>query len=141
MPMSFAASALPCPAIIPSASSMRIGLINPNSLMLAAICLILLGSVRARIPCPRLQLVGSLYVTLNAAMARPLQDRQPTITFNAVTAAVQRDRLVLDSATTDVILKMKRFPCYFLTVAQLRRNRPLLFFSRNFARNPYGIGV
>ena len=28
----------------------------------------LLGSVRARIPCPRLQLVGSLYVTFNAAI-------------------------------------------------------------------------
>ena len=41
---------------------------------------------------------GSLYVTFNAAMARLLQDRcprnQPPITFNAVTAAAQRDRLV-----------------------------------------------
>jgi hypothetical protein len=104
----------------------------------------LLGSVRARIPCPRLQLVGSLYVTFNAAMARLLQDRRQGPTthhFDAVTAAAQRDRLVLDSATTKVILKMKRFPCYFLHVALLRRNRPLLFFSRNFARNLYGIGV
>jgi hypothetical protein len=76
----------------------------------------LLCSVRARIPCPRLQLVGSLYVTFNAAMARLFQDRrkdQPPITFNAVTAAALRDRLVLDSATTDVILKMKRFPLLF----------------------------
>ena len=45
--------------------------------------------------------------------------------------------LVSDSATTDVILKMKRFPCYFLPFPLLRRNRPLLFFSRKFARNPY----
>jgi hypothetical protein len=76
----------------------------------------LLGSVRARIPCPRLQLVGPLCVTFNAAMARLFQDRrkdQPPITFNAVTAAALRDRLVLDSATTDVILKMKRFPLLF----------------------------
>ena len=48
--------------------------------------------------------------------------------------------LVLDSATTDVILKMKRFPLLFLSpFPLLRRNRPLLFFSRNFARNSYGI--
>jgi hypothetical protein len=36
---------------------------------------------------------------------------------------------------------MKRFPCYFIPVALLRRNRPLLFFTRNFARSPYGIGI
>jgi hypothetical protein len=32
-------------------------------------------------------------------------------------------------------------PVIFFPVALLRRNRPLLFFSRNFARNPYGIVV
>jgi hypothetical protein len=63
---------------------------------------------------------------------------QPPITFNAVTAAAQRDRLVLDSATTDVILKMERFPLLFLPVTP--KSAPVIFFQQ-FRQSPYGIGV
>jgi hypothetical protein len=76
MPMSFAASTLPCPAIIPSAPSMRTGLINPNSLMLTAICLICLAVCVRGFRARGFSWWGFLYLIFNEGMARLLQDRR-----------------------------------------------------------------
>src|SRR5262245_19747493 len=71
----------------------------------------------------------------NAAMARLPQDRRqgpnhhPSLSTSSRQAAQRNERV------------QTRCSCYFLPVGLLRRNRPLLFFWRNFARNPYGIGV
>ena len=49
------------------------------------------------------------------------------------TARRREDRGVhADYVAVDVTLKVKSFPCYFLPVALLRRNRPLLFFFEEF---------
>ena len=112
MPMSFAASALPCPAIIPSSPSIRIGLINPNSLMLAAICLICLAVCVRGLRARSFSWWGSLYVNLQPWRPSKIgaKDQSP-ITFNAVTAAAQL--IAVSICPTDVILKMKRFPLLF----------------------------
>jgi hypothetical protein len=58
--------------------------------------------------------------------------------------ATRHDELTqVETAAAPIISRLvpSPSPCYFLPVALLRRNRPLLFFSRNFARNPYGIGI
>jgi hypothetical protein len=49
-------------------------------------------------------------------------------------AAAQRDKAGVGSVDAT---KMKSFPCYFLPVLPCYAEiGPLLFFSRNFARNP-----
>src|SRR5215217_5527899 len=108
MPMSFAASTLPCPAIIPSAPSMRTGLINPNSLMLTAICLICMAVCVRGFRARGFSWWGFLYLIFNAAMARLLQDRRQRLTpslSTPATAAAQRDRLVwvLPRLTDEVV--------------------------------------
>src|SRR5256885_8659355 len=100
----------------------------------------LLGRVRAWIPCPRLQLVGVLIYNLQRSHGSAPPRSAPRTNHPSLSPAA-RDRLVLGSATTNVILNMKRFPCYFLPLPLLRRKSALLFFTRNFARSPYGIGI
>ena len=55
------------------------------------------------------------------------------VVSHAVTAAAQRDRLVLDSATTDVVLKIKRFPLLFSLCAPVTRKSAPVIFHREFS--------
>jgi hypothetical protein len=55
---------------------------------------------------------------------------------------LQRDRLVLDSATADVILKIKRFPLLFSHCCPCYAEiGPCYSFRGISLENPYGIGV
>src|ERR1035437_7525728 len=67
MPTSFAASTLPCPAMIPLVPSINIGLINPNSLMLAWICLICFAVCVLGFRARGFSCAGSLYVIFKEA--------------------------------------------------------------------------
>ena len=67
MPTSFAASTLPCPAMIPLVPSIKTGLINPNSLMLAWICLICFAVCVRGLRARGFSCAGSLYVIFKEA--------------------------------------------------------------------------
>jgi hypothetical protein len=55
---------------------------------------------------------------------------QPPITFNAVTQLRSMIGWYLDSATSDLILKMKRFPLIFSPISPVTpKSAPVIFFE------------